>query len=110
MLSPDAEAMGQIMQLTGIKDIFLAPQEYAGKTVSIGGWVRTVRDSKAFAFIELNDGSTVKSIQLVADPNTGNFEEARKYNVGSAIIATGEIVLTPEAKQPLEMKAASISM
>jgi len=98
------------MKLTSVKDIFLSPEEFSGKTVSIGGWVRTVRDSKAFAFIELNDGSSVKSIQVVADGETENFEEARKYNVGSAIIATGVIILTPQAKQPLEMKATSITL
>ncbi len=98
------------MELTRVKDIFLSPEEYSGKSVSIGGWIRTVRDSKAFAFIELNDGSTVKSIQLVADTQTKNFDEARRYNVGSAVIATGTIVLTPQAKQPLEMKTASIQL
>ena len=98
------------MELTRIKDIFLTPEDYSGKSVSIGGWIRTVRDSKAFAFIELNDGSTVKSLQIVADEQTENFSEARKYNVGSAIIATGVIVLTPQAKQPFEMKASCIAL
>ena len=96
------------MKLTSVKDIFLSPDEYSSVTVTLGGWVRTVRDSKAFAFLELNDGSTVKSIQLVMDENTEGFDEARRYNVGSAVVATGVIVLTPGAKQPLEMKAASI--
>ncbi len=96
------------MKLTSVKDIFFSQEQYSDQTVTLGGWVRTVRDSKAFAFIELNDGSTVKSIQLVLDEHTAGFEEARRYNVGSAILATGKIVLTPGAKQPLEMKADSI--
>ncbi|MDR1116729.1 MAG: asparagine--tRNA ligase [Oscillospiraceae bacterium] len=96
------------MKLTSIKEIFSSPDGFSGHTVEIGGWIRTVRDSKAFAFIQLNDGSTVKGLQIVMDAGTEGFEEARKLNVGSAIVARGEICLTPEAKQPLEMKAAGI--
>ncbi len=98
------------MTVTRIKDIFLAPEKFGGETVRLAGWVRTVRDSKAFAFVELNDGSTVKSIQLVLDGNTENFEMGRKLGVGSAIYAEGTLVLTPEAKQPFELKASSVEL
>ena len=98
------------MTVTRIKDIFLAPEKFGGETVRLAGWVRTVRDSKAFAFVELNDGSTVKSIQLVLDENTENFEMGRKLGVGSAIYAEGTLVLTPEAKQPFELKASSVEL
>ncbi len=98
------------MEITRIKDIFLAPERFGGSTVRLAGWVRTVRDSKAFAFVELNDGSTVKSIQLVLDETTANFELGRKLSVGSAIYAEGEVLLTPEAKQPFELKATSIEL
>jgi len=99
---------GNNMKLTAIKDVFLEPEKYAGKEIELGGWVRTIRDSKAFAFIELNDGSTVKNIQLVLESSLPNFNEVKKYNVGSAVIARGELVLTPEAKQPFELKATSV--
>ncbi len=98
------------MTVTRIKDIFLAPEKFGGETVRLAGWVRTVRDSKAFAFVELNDGSTVKSIQLVLDENTENFEMGRRLGVGSAIYAEGTLVLTPEAKQPFELKASSVEL
>ncbi len=98
------------MEITRIKDIFLSPEKYGGTVVRLAGWVRTVRDSKAFAFVELNDGSTVKNIQLVLDENTADFENAKKLSVGAAIYAEGTLLLTPEAKQPFELKAAEITL
>ncbi|MDL2273145.1 asparagine--tRNA ligase [Oscillospiraceae bacterium OttesenSCG-928-G22] len=96
------------MKLQSVRELLLKPEKFSEKSVTVGGWVRTIRDSKAFAFIELNDGTTVKSLQIVLDAGLPNFEEAKKYNVGAAIVATGRIVLTPESKQPLEMKAEEI--
>lgn len=98
------------MEITRIKDIFLSPEKYGDKAVRLAGWVRTTRDSKAFAFVELNDGSTVKNIQLVLDENTADFENAKKLSVGAAIYAEGTLVLTPEAKQPFELKAKTITL
>ena len=98
------------MDSASVRELYADPQRFGGKSVKIGGWIRTVRDSKAFAFIELSDGSTVKPIQIVMDSETKCFEEAKKYNVGSAIYAEGVIVLTPEAKQPLEIKATSVAL
>ncbi len=98
------------MQLTAIRDILDDPQKFGGKTVKIGGWIRTLRDSKAFAFIEINDGSAVKGMQIVMDAEVPNFDEIKKYNVGTAIVSEGEIILTPQAKQPFEMKAKTIEL
>lgn len=81
----------------------------SGKTVTVCGWVKTIRDSKSLGFIELNDGSSFKNLQVVfEDSKVSNFKEVTKYNVGSAIIVTGEVVLTPGAKQPYEIHAAEI--
>ena len=92
-----------------ISRIFADSEQYGGKHVTVGGWVRTIRDMKTFGFIELNDGSCFKSIQVVfEDGVVENFKEIAKQNVGAALVAEGEIVLTPDAKQPLELKAHSI--
>ena len=78
---------------------------------SVSGWVRTVRDSKAFGFIELNDGTHFKNLQVVLDETvTENFADALKITLGSAIRATGELVLTPEMKQPFELKAKTVEL
>lgn len=98
------------MKLTSIKEIIAGPQKFLEEKIRVGGWIRTLRDSKAFAFVELNDGSTVKNLQLVLESELPNFNEVRKYNVGSAIIAEGTLVLTPEAKQPFELKASSVEL
>lgn len=98
------------MKLVSIKEIFADPERFHEKEIRVGGWIRTLRDSKAFAFIELNDGSIVKNLQLVLESAMPNFDEVRKYNVGSAIIAEGTLVLTPGAKQPFELKANSVEL
>ncbi|HPX00051.1 MAG TPA: asparagine--tRNA ligase [Sedimentibacter sp.] len=72
------------------------------------GWIRTIRDSKNFGFIELNDGTFQKNVQIVFENNLSNFEEVKKYSTGSAIRVKGDLVLTPEAKQPFEIKAVEI--
>jgi len=94
---------------TTVKSLFKAPQAMAECTVS--GWVRTVRDSKAFGFIELNDGTFFKNLQIVLEDGlTENFKEAVKITLGSAIEATGELILTPGAKQPFELKAKTVKV
>ena len=78
---------------------------------TVSGWVRTVRDSKAFGFIELNDGTHFKNLQIVLDETqTQNFADALKITLGSAIRATGELVLTPGMKQPFELKAKNVEL
>ncbi len=86
-------------------------QSYAAKEVTVCGWVKTIRDSKALGFIELNDGSAFKNLQVVFEESKiSNFKEVTKYNVGSAIIVKGTVVLTPEAKQPYEIHALEITL
>ncbi|MDD6160830.1 MAG: asparagine--tRNA ligase [Oscillospiraceae bacterium] len=92
-----------------IASVFADSEQYAGKTVTIMGWARTIRDMKTFGFIELNDGSCFKNLQIVMDANAlDNYKEIAGQNVGAALIVKGTVVLTPEAKQPLELKADSI--
>ena len=82
-----------------------------GMQVSVNGWVRTLRVSKNFGFIELNDGSYFKNLQVVIEADRlSNFVEVSKQNVGAALRVTGTLVLTPEAKQPFEIKAESVEI
>ncbi len=96
--------------LVQVRDLFDKKEEYAGKEVKVGGWVRSIRDSKALGFITLNDGSSFTPLQVVYTDALENFAQISKTNVGAALIVTGTIVLTPEAKQPLEMQAAVIEV
>lgn len=96
------------MKTTDVKDLFLKPENY--KEVRIEGWIRTIRDSKNFGFIELNDGTHLKNVQVVFENNLSNFDEVRKYSTGSAITVEGNVILTPESKQPFEIKATRIIM
>ena len=98
------------MKLTNVRELFNSPDAFSGKSVTVGGWVRTVRDSKVFGFIELNDGSYFKSVQIVIDDSLSNFSELVHLNVGSAIVVTGNFILTPDAKQPFEIKATEVSV
>lgn len=94
-----------------IKKIYRQPQEYYGGKVKISGWVRTVRDSKTFGFIEVNDGSFLKNIQVVfSEENLDNFMEIVKLSVGSSLAVEGTLVATPNAKQPFEIKADRIEI
>ena len=81
-----------------------------GTVVTVSGWVRTLRDSKAFAFIELNDGSFFKNVQIVCEETLPNFKEVVKTTIGSAITVTGALALTPEMKQPFEIKAQAVEI
>ncbi|MBQ1954319.1 MAG: asparagine--tRNA ligase, partial [Clostridia bacterium] len=88
-----------------IKDIYASPEAYAGKKIAVGGWVRTLRSSNAFGFAELNDGTCFKGLQAVLESEKlSNYAEAVKSNVGAAVIVRGVLELTPEAKQPFELK------
>ena len=94
-----------------IRDLYLAPPEAGIKECTVSGWVRTVRDSKAFGFIELNDGTCFKNLQIVLeDGHTRDFAGAVKITLGSAIRVTGELVLTPGMKQPFEVKASQVEV
>ncbi len=98
------------MQLTTIKELFKSPEQYIDKKVSIGGWVRSVRDSKTFGFIVINDGSFFEPIQVVYHDTMSNFTEISKQNVGAALIVTGTLVATPGAKQPFEIQADTVEV
>lgn len=99
------------MDLTTVKSIYRSTAEYANKEVTLGGWIRTMRVSKNFGFIELNDGSFFKNIQIVFEADKlKNYEEISKQNVGAALIVKGLLVETPEAKQPFEIKATAIEV
>ena len=97
---------------TLIRELFAAPPVQTRTGVKVSGWVRTMRESKAFAFVELNDGSYFKNLQIVleADKLENYHELTKKIGVGAAIEAEGEIVPTPEMKQPFELKAARLAV
>ena len=99
------------MDLTTVKSIYRNTAAYVNKEVTLGGWIRTMRVSKNFGFIELNDGSFFKNIQIVFEAERlKNYEEISKQNVGAALIIKGLLVETPEAKQPFEVKATQIDV
>ncbi|MDD6692200.1 MAG: asparagine--tRNA ligase [Lachnospiraceae bacterium] len=97
-------------QLVDVLDIFNKPQEYFDRKVTVGGWIKNNRDSKSIGFIALDDGSCFKNLQLVYSDKLENFAKVAKLNVGASVIATGTIVATPEAKQPLEMQVTKIEV
>ena len=99
------------MKRTEIKKIYTDIDAYSGKTVTVAGWARTIRDSKAFGFIELNDGSFFKNSQIVFErEQIDNYDEIARQNVGASLIVTGVVVATPEMKQPFEIKATEIKV
>ena len=99
------------MERTTIAAIFADQERLSGQAVTVMGWARTIRDMKTFGFIELNDGSCFKNLQVVLDAGAlDNYKEITGQNVGAALIVRGEVVLTPQAKQPLEVKAASVAV
>lgn len=94
-----------------IADLYQQLSEYDGKSVTVCGWIRSVRASKAFGFIDLNDGSCFKGIQIVFEEGKiDNYKEAAKMNVGASVVITGSVLATPQAKQPLEIHAESIRL
>ena len=98
------------MELTDIKSLFTEQDKYVGQKVTVGGWIRSIRDSKAIGFIVLNDGTFFKPLQIVYSDALSNFAQISKLNVGAAVIATGTIVATPGAKQPFEMQAEEVEI
>ncbi|MCR5638307.1 MAG: asparagine--tRNA ligase [Lachnospiraceae bacterium] len=99
------------MDLVEVRSLFKETDKYAGKEVTIGGWVRSNRDSKNFGFIVVNDGSFFKPVQVVyGAEKIENFAEIAKINIGSAVIVKGILTLTPDAKQPFEIQAEEISI
>ena len=93
------------MELITVREIYRNKEEYIGKQIQVGGWIRSIRDSKAFGFIVLSDGSFFEPLQIVYHDTMDNFAQVSKLNVGAAIIVTGTLVATPQAKQPFEIQA-----
>ena len=94
-----------------IRDIYKDSAAFGGKEITLGGWVRNLRDSKAFGFIDLNDGSCHKGIQVVFErERVDNYDEIAHQNIGAALVVHGVVELTPEAKQPFELKATKIEV
>ena len=96
------------MELTTIRELFKNREAYLDKEVTVGGWIRSIRDSKTFGFIVLNDGSYFDTLQIVYHDKMENFAEVSKLNVGAAIIVKGTLVATPQAKQPFEIQAEEV--
>ena len=98
------------MELITVRELFKNTKEYAGKTIEVGGWVRSVRASKSFGFIVLSDGTYFNTLQVVYHDTMENFPEISKVNVGAALIVKGTLVETPDAKQPFELQAEEVTV
>ena len=98
------------MELISVRELFKNTAAYAGKEVTIGGWVRNRRPSKQFGFIMLNDGTYFTPVQVVYNDTIENFQEISKINVGAALIIEGIVELTPGSKQPFEIQAKAITV
>ena len=97
-------------QLTPVRSLFEDTKRFDGKTVKVGGWVRNLRASKNFGFINLSDGTYFSQVQVVFGAELANFQEISKLNISAAVIVTGTLVVTPDAKQPFEIQASEISV
>ena len=99
------------MKRTEISKLYECAEKYADSIVTVCGWIRTNRDSKVLGFMEINDGSCFKGVQVVFEKDKiDNFQEVAKYNVGAAVIVEGNLILTPEAKQPFEINATKVTL
>ena len=96
--------------MINIKDLYRNYKDYADKEVTIGGWLRSKRDSKTFGFLVINDGTFFEPLQVVYSDALANFADISKLNVGAAVIATGVVTLTPDAKQPFEIQATAVEV
>lgn len=96
------------MELTSIRSLFRDKEKYIGREITVGGWIRSLRDSKTFGFIVINDGTFFEPLQVVYSEKLENFENISKLNVGAAIIVRGTLVETPNAKQPFEIQADEV--
>ena len=95
-------------KLVSVRELFKQREQYLNTEVTVGGWVRSIRDSKTFGFIVVNDGTFFEPVQVVYADQLENFEKISKLNVGAALIVKGQLVPTPEAKQPFEIQADEI--
>ena len=98
------------MKMTTVRNIYKNSEKYIDKELTIGGWVRSNRDSKSFGFLVISDGSYFEQIQVVYNDKLSDFDKLTKINVGAALIITGTLVATPQAKQPFEIQASKIEI
>ena len=98
------------MNLIEIRELYKNQEAYLDKEITVGGWVSSIRDSKAFGFIVINDGTFFTPLQVVYHDDMENFEEISKLNVGAAVVVTGTLVATPQAKQPFEIQAKTVTV
>ena len=96
------------MELITVRELYRDRDRFLGKKVQIGGWVRSIRDSKTFGFIVISDGTFFETLQVVYSDKLENFVQIGKMNVGAALLIEGTLVATPEAKQPFEIQADNI--
>ncbi len=97
-------------QLVTVKELYRETEKYLDQTVRVGGWVRSIRDSKKFGFLVMHDGTFFETLQIVYHEEMPNFQEISKLNVGAAVIVEGQLVATPQAKQPFEIQAVSVTV
>ena len=97
-------------QLLTVRELYRHVETYAGQTVKLGGWVRNRRASKQFGFLMLSDGTFFSQVQVVITDALANFAELSKLNIGAALIVTGRVELTPDAKQPFEIQAECVEV
>ena len=96
--------------MTELKQIFRTPEQFLEQEIEVAGWVRSIRVSKKFGFIELNDGSFFQNLQIVFEEDLGNFEEIAKLGVGTALIVQGRLTASPGSGQAFELKAIDIAV
>ncbi len=96
--------------MTTVKELYREREKYIDTEITVGGWVRSIRDSKTFGFLVLHDGTFFETLQVVYSDKLPNFAEISKLNVGAAVIVKGTLVATPQAKQPFEIQADSVEV
>ena len=96
------------MREVSIRDLYKQTEKYVDQEITLEAWVKTLRDSKTFGFIEINDGTFFKNVQIVFTDKLSNFEKIKKLTISSTIKVTGKVVLTENAKQPFEIQATEI--
>ncbi len=97
-----------IMDCVTVRELYRDREAYIGQEITVGGWLRSIRDSKTFGFLVLHDGTFFETLQIVYSDKLENFNEINKLNVGAAVIVKGTLVATPQAKQPFEIQAAEV--
>ncbi len=98
-------------KLTAVKALYATPEAFEGKVITVGGWIRNLRCSNMFGFVSLNDGTSFSNLQIVIEEaNLDNYKEIASQNTGAALMVTGIFVLTPDAKQPFELKAQTVEV